>query len=192
MQCSAKSLSRTAQPDQLTAALGHLIPVTLAARLQAADRFRTRLDAMLAERFGTVQSPDAVQERLLAMDAPALALLAAQAGAVWHAEAIARLVNGGAVRALVAAIGQDLRAVALRGRALAVNSDRALSSDELPQAPEAIAALIPHSGAACLAAWCKVQPIAVGARVRLRCVAATPGAVHRAQGPAIIAWLAQG
>ena len=180
---SAETLSRAALPAQLAAALGHGVSTALAARLQAADRLRTRLDEILAQRFGAVTAPDAVQEQLLAMDAPALSRLADQAGAVWHAAAIARLVDGAAVRALVAAIGEELREVALRGHALA--------GPGTISAPEAIAALIPQDGAACLAAWCEAQPVAVGMRVSLRRPAATPGEAHRAQGPAIIAWLAR-
>lgn len=173
-----------AMPDRLAALLGHGVSEGLAARLQGEARLRAGLDRLLADRLGTLPELDAVQAHVLSMDGAALARLGAQAGAVWHASAIGRIVDGAAVRALVAAIGEDLRGVALRGRVLA--------GPETAAAPEAIAALIPHDGAACLAAWCAAQPRPVAARVALRWTPAAPGAAHRAQGPAIIAWLAEG
>ena len=187
MTDNGDTLVRAARLDRLAAVLGGGLSEALAARLQAADRLHSRIEQVLAARLGAVEKPDTVQARLLGMDAPSLVRLAGEAGAVWHAAAIARLLDGAAVRALVALIGEDLRAAALRGRALA--------GPATASTPDEIASAIPLDGDACLAAWCEAQPMPVAARVGLRWApraATEPSAAHLERGPAIVASLVLG
>ena len=180
----SEALAGTALPSHLAAVLGPGLSETVAARLQGIERLRPRLDQILAARLGAVTEPDAVQAQVMGMDTSSLARLASEAGAVWHAAAIARLLDGEAVRALVPLIGKGLWTVALRGYTL--------SGPATASTPEEIASAIPADGAACLAAWCEAQPPPVAGRVGLRwapSVPVTPGAAHRERGPAILAWL---
>ncbi len=168
----------TPLPAQTAALLGHGVSEGLIVRLLASERLAARLLDVLEARLGPLPPLDPAQTRVLAMDAEALADLSRQAGAVWHGNAIAALVDGAAVRALTGAIGAELRTLALRG--LALSQPAAMAS------PEAIAAALPGAGAACLVDWCASQPTPVAARLALRLSDASPG---RTGGAAIIAWL---
>lgn len=168
------------QPARVAALLGHGMSEDLAARLLASSRLAARLDGVLQHRLGPLPALDAAQARALDLDAPGWALLQRQAGAVWHGNAIAAVVNGDALRELVAEIGEGLRAWALRGRALAQPAGAAAVAD--------LAAAIPSAGAMCVAAWCAAQPSPVRARVALRLPEELPVA-EGPEGAAVVAWL---
>ena len=158
----------------------------LAEQMRRSVRLRPRVVAALEERLGALPEQLTVdQVRLLAMDAAALDGVAAEVGAVWLAPAVLRLLEGSAVRAFVASVGEPARQAALRWRAYApvlppTMTGTAYTTTEL-------AAQVVDAGAACLRAWCEAQPQAVGGRVRLllhRPV--VPDAVQRAAGPALV------
>ena len=176
--------ARTAQPAVLAAVLGHGITEALAARLQAMDRLLPRLDRIVAAQLDALGELDAMQAQVLQMDMPSLARLASEAGAVWHGASIARLLDGEAVRTLVALIGAELWQTGLRRRALCGPSDAST--------PTEIAAALPGDGAACLAAWCEAQSAPIAALLAPRRPPAMPAPAHRAAGPAIVAALILG
>jgi len=176
----------TPPPARVAALLGHGVSEALASRLLASDRLAARVLGVVETRLGELPALDSTQARALAMDADAIAELRLRAGAVWCGNAIAAVVGGPAVRELNAAIGEGLRLLALRGRALAQPVGIA--------SPEAIAAALPGVGAGCLAAWCACQPAPLAARMAMR---APPGTwpagqaepAGEAGGAAIVAWL---
>lgn len=174
-----------AKPAQLAALLGATVPPALVEDMVRSPRLRARLAGLLPARLGDVGAIDSVQGALLAMNRDALLSLALRAGAVWHAAAIKRIVEGAAIRTLVERIGEAQRRVALAGAALAPEAELAAPS------PDAIADAVPTDGAACLAAWCEAQPWPVAIRLRLLRPEAAPSPEHISRGPAIITWLAR-
>lgn len=172
-------------PERLAAFLGHAVSAALAARVQASPRGRAAFDRLLDHRFGTLPPLDPVQRHVAALDSAGWATLVLDLGAAWSARQIAGIVAGDHVRALVAAIGPERRSIALGALAHAPAPD-----DERPVAPDALVAAMPGNGAACLIAWCELQPAALSARLRLRLPEGLrPDARHRAQGPALVAHL---
>ena len=158
----------------------------LADQLRRSIRLRPRIVAALEERLGALPEQLTVdQVRLLAMDSAALDGLAAEVGAVWLAPAVLRLLEGSAVRAFVASVGEPARRAALRWRTSAPVASPA-TTGAAPATTE-LAVQVVEAGAACLQAWCEAQPQAVGSRVRLllhRPV--VPNALQRAAGPALV------
>jgi hypothetical protein len=114
------------------------------------------------------------------LDSSGLTRLASYAGVIWHAKVIVRLIDGTAVRNLIAAIGGEFRSFALNNVVLAPPIDSEITAEAIPEE-------IGLAGNRCLAAWCAAQPIAVGIRVALRLADGTPPErTHRTFGPAII------
>lgn len=113
------------------------------------------------------------------MDRDALRALSLRAGAVRHARAVLRVIDGAALRDLVSAIGADARADALRWHSL---------DPEAPQAGDAmpLGERVGHAGQRCLHGWCDLQPPAIGARVRLLLPDAPPGGMEAALGARIV------
>ena len=167
-------------PDRVAALLGHGTSGGLASRLLASRRLAARLDEVLQQRLGPLPALDAAQARALELDAQGWSLLQQRAGAVWHGNAIAMVVDGRELRALLAEIGEDLRGWALRGRPLAPVAGTVAVAE--------IAAAIPAAGAGCLAAWCAAQPDSVRARIELRLAADLPAA-GGVDGGAVVGWL---
>lgn len=173
----------TASPERTADLLGHGVSATLVEKLTGAPRLQGRLAALLVSRLGDLGRLDDRQVSVLAMTPDALRELAVRAGAVWNAGAVARIIDGATRRALTARLGDDAYGLALSGRRLAP-----------PDGPvdltfAAIADAAPIEGAACLAAWCDIQPSPIAARLTLVGPKAAPMAGHRTWGPAIIDWL---
>jgi hypothetical protein len=134
---------------------------------------------LVGNRLGS-PSPSATQSAALSLDSAGLTRLAGYAGAIWHAKAIVRLIDGIAVRNLIAAIGGELRSFAINNVVLAPPVEGETTTEAIPED-------IRLDGNRCLAAWCAARPIAVGTRVALRLADDTPPEqTHRTFGPAII------
>ena len=164
------------------------VPAETVGRLLDSDRFGRRLRHLIEDRLEPLPgAPSISQAAVLAMDEPALDGLALRAGAVWHGRAMARAVDGQSVRAQVAAIGAELRALGLAQGWLRGPP----STDAMP---EDLALAVRRDGLACLHAWCREQPPAVGQRVALCLPPPLPlpsqDAGHHAAGPRIVAALA--
>lgn len=172
---------RAAAPDRIADVLGHGVSPALIGRLVRLQRIEARLAALVAARWGPLGPLDPAQAAILAMDEDELVALASEAGAVWHAGAVARVIDGSSREALIGSLSAHGYDLALAGVHLASPS----SEDPGAVLPESIAA----DGAACLAAWCDAQPPAIAGRLRLVRPAASPKSVHAAAGPAIVAWL---
>lgn len=145
------------------AAVGALICTTpdLARRLLACCRAAPTIGALVAARIGGLPTaPGSAQAVLLAMDATALAALAARAGAVRHARAVLRLLDGAALRALEGVFGAEPRNDALRLHALVAGAPP-------PDGAGSLETAIFRDGMGCLRAWCGRQEVAVGGRVML-------------------------
>jgi YOP proteins translocation protein K (YscK) len=175
-------LLRHAPQSRIAALLGHGVSQAFIDRLRGTPRLNARLAALIAEQLGEVGDLTMEQRTALALGPEAMAGLAVQAGAVWHAGAIARIIDGAARRMLIGLLGEDTYRLALDGLPLA--------AAEVPdQSPEAIADAAPGDGAACFAAWCDTQPLAVAGRLALARPIAAVTPAHRASGPAVIDWL---
>ena len=166
-------------PRRLAEWLGHGVTAGLLARFMEYPRLQARCIRLIDGRVGQAAA-SAVQEVALSLDGLCLAALAHRSGAVWHAIAILRPIEGAAVRGLIGVLGPGLRRLALAHAGLAPNLPEPTPLQALPQA-------IADDGLRCLIAWCDAQPGAVGLRVALRLNSyATPGASHRQAGPAIV------
>ncbi len=147
-------LSRTSDD-----ALGSLLdlPAALAGALRRCPRTAGGLQEALRHRLGVLPDElDAAAQRVLGLDGDGLRRLSLRAGAVWHARAVLRLLDGAALRAFVAAVGEAPRAAALRWHELA-GADPAAEGDPL-------VARMERDGWRCLHAWCTAQPPAVTRR----------------------------
>ena len=172
---------RAAAPDRIADLVGHGISPALVGRLVRLPRLEARLAALIAAPWGPPGPLDPARSAVLAMGEAELVALAFRAGVVWHAGAIARVIEGPSRQDLVGRLGPDGYDLALAGLPLASPA----SQDPGAVSPASIAA----DGAACLAAWCDAQPPAIAGRLRLLRPAASPRTVHSASGPAIVAWL---
>lgn len=171
---------QAAPHDRVAALIGHGVSPGLVARLVRLPRIEAKLAALLTTRWGSLGPLDHGQSAVLAMGDDDLGALASRAGVVWHAGAIARVIDGASRQDLVERLGPGGYELAMAGLRLA----RPVETDAVAS-PDMIAA----DGSACLAAWCDAQPPAIADRLRLIRPAASPASVHHASGPAIVAWL---
>ncbi len=166
-------------PQRFAEWIGHGVSSGLAGRMLANRRLKLRCAELLERRLGSV-APSVIQATALSLDGRGLTRLARQAGATWHAASIVRLIDGTAVRNLIAAIDQELRLFAIRNIALAPPISDEVPNDALPQE-------IARAGLRCLSAWCGEQPAAVGMRIALRLADhVPPEEPHRTFGPALV------
>lgn len=133
----------------------------LARLLLACSRAAPAVGRLIHARIGELPTAlSSVQAVLMGMDAAGLTVLATRAGAVRHAQALVRLLDGAALRALDAALGPEPRADALRLHAMVAGVAPPGGGGSLVEA-------IPREGNGCLRAWCGRQDLAVGGRVML-------------------------
>ncbi len=168
-----------AEPQRLAEWFGHGIDAELLIRITSFRRLASRCGRLIDDRLGPfTASPE--QQRMLSLDGLGLMGVAHQAGTIWHARTIVRVIDGPAVRGLLASIGSRLRSFAIAHVGSAPEATQPVQIDALP-------AFIASDGLACLVAWCEVQPAAVGERLILRLGAcAVADDRHRVAGPAII------
>ena len=176
-------LLRTASPERLAAVLGPGVPAAVVARLVQSPRLQTRLTALMVSRLGELGPVTPSQAKALALMPDALVALSRRAGAVWHAGALARTIDGPGRRSLAAAIGEDDYGTALAGLFLAP------PAEVLHHPSVDLIGMIATDGAACLAAWCGKQPATVAGRLNLSRPDAQAGAAHDRFGPKSVAWL---
>jgi hypothetical protein len=152
-------------PARLAACFGGTITTALCERLGAAERLHDRLSAMIVA-FYALKAPldpgtTAADDRRVALTPPErTGDLVRRAGAIFYAGAIASAVRADDVRRLRAYLGESLYAFAL------ANRDLSGPSRSLVLGPATD--VIEEHGLRCLSAWCRSQPEAVGARVRLK------------------------
>lgn len=136
------------------------LPAPLVEALRRCPRTATGLEDVVRHRLGALpHEPDTAARRILHLDGDGLRRLSLCAGAVWHARAVLHLLDGAALRAFVAEVGEAPRAAALRWHDLA-------GAAALP-ADEPLAAAVARDGWRCLHAWCTAQPPSVARRVLL-------------------------
>lgn len=177
------NLLRSITSEKIASALGGGVSAALVDTLVRSPRFGARLAGLVLSRLGDLGSPTHQQAAVLAMQSGELSALACRAGCVWHAGAIARIIDGAARRALVDSIGDENYALAFAYRELqppGVAHER--SPDDLVRA-------IAADGAACLAAWSEAQPAPMAMLLRLMRPDASPGSLHETWGVAIVARL---
>lgn len=182
------TLLRNAHHDRIAALLQHGVSTALVGRLIHSERLQMRLAEFVSAQLGELDALDGTQAAVLAMSPDAMADLAMRAGAIWHARAIARIIDGPSRRALLALLGEDRYRLALEGLDL-VGLDLAAPATDIDRTPETIAKSVEADGAACLAAWCEAQPPRIANRLALLRPAGSPATIHKASGPVIIAWL---
>jgi hypothetical protein len=151
---------------RLDACFGNQVGAVLCKRLRGASRLQERLSAAIIGHYALAApvAPEALSEadRAIALrGAEELADLVHRAGAIFWANAIANVVLAADVRWLHEQLGEEVCALALANRNLA---GAAPALEPL----EGVDARIREDGERCLAAWCRAQPEAVGARVRLK------------------------
>jgi hypothetical protein len=169
-------------PDRIASVLGCGIAGNLVEGLAGSPRFKDRLIALMASRLGDIGNLHHEQARILAMHADELSDLSHRAGCTWHAGSIVRIIDGASRNLLVSLLGTNNYEAALAHIGLQPPDAAILT-------PEEIAGAVLVDGAACLAAWCELQPSAVAARLRLIGPLASPKTIHKAWGPQIISRL---
>ena len=140
-------------PAHLGACLPRLSDATIR-RLQACRRLDGALGEMLAARGGAAAwiEPDlSGPARLALAGRDEIERAATVMGAIWHATPVRLCIGGDAVSLLVAEIGAEARAAALRHAALGVAAPE-------PMPPRELAAAVARSADACLDAWLATLP----------------------------------
>lgn len=175
-------------PERFAEWLGHGLSSEMLGRILAVPRLEAACTRLVERRIGPLTGHEHPAGAVVGgMDGLALLWLAQRAGAVWHACAILRVIDGAAVRALVKQIGPVLRDVAIRHAGLAAGIAAGRQDGEELADPAELAGRIASDGLGCVAAWCDAQPPALGRRVLLAMpCAARADARHRAHGPAIV------
>lgn len=167
-------------------ALGSLLdlPAPMVLALRHCPRTATGLEDAVHHRLGALPDKlDAPAQRMLHLDGEELRRLSLCAGAVWHARAVLLLLDGAALRAFVAAVGEEPRAAALRWHDLA----GVISTAE----DEPLVARMARDGWRCVHAWCKAQTPSVARRVLLSLPAGiTPLGADASRGARIVDRLA--
>ena len=169
---------RMASANDVAALLGGGLPGELVEMLAASPRFAPRLHAAAQARLGELSAPEPAA---LALTPAGLSDIVRRAGAVWHAAAIALVIDTSARRHLMASLGPDVYAIALEGRGLAPPAEAVVAPD---QDDWAVAAA--SHGACCWSAWRTLQRPAVASRLALLGCNVLPERIHEAFGPAII------
>lgn len=151
-------------PALLAAAVPELAPATLA-RLQAHPRLAHGLGALVAERRGlppcTASDFAGTTARLALRPANELAAIARLCAATWHANAMRACIGKQDVARLLALVGEQARAFALRNADLAGAPAGSWEGGALGAAIEA-------SAGSCLMVWCDGLPAGIAGRLRLR------------------------
>jgi YOP proteins translocation protein K (YscK) len=147
-------------PQRFAKSIGHGISDELVNHMLDNPRLKRRCMELVEARFGQA-APSPVQAAMLALDRSGLKALALRAGAVWHGCSIVRLIDGAAIRELVAVIGPQLRLCAIRHFTLAPEVSETIPVSALPEA-------IAVAGRHCLSAWCSAQATAIARRMALR------------------------
>ena len=171
---------RVASANDVAALLGGGLQGELVEMLAASPRFAPRLRAAAQRRLGELS---AGEPAALALTPAGLSDIVRRAGAVWHAAAIARVVDTSGRRHLMASLGSDVYAIALEGRGLAP-AEAVVAPDR-----DDWAAAATSDGACCWSAWRTLQPPAVASRLALLGCNVLPARIHQVFGPAIIDWL---
>ncbi len=172
-----------APADRIAALFGHGFSPGLAADLAASARFATRFADAAVRRLGDLPPLAPDQSAALALAPDDLRDLVLRAGAVFHAAALARVIDGATRRNLTASLGSDVYVAALEGRGLAPPGAPA------DEPPDDLPAAVSSDGEACWAAWRERQPAPVGSRLVLFGPRAAPKAAHKTYGPSIVSWL---
>jgi hypothetical protein len=183
---------RVASANDIAALLGGGLHGDLVEKLTSSPRFAARLHAAARCRLGdlSIAEQKLLAEQNLASTPAAAALALApdslsdivlRAGAVWHAAAIARVVDTAARRGLMATLGPDVYAIALEGRGLAPAVEPIV-----PPEGDGWAEAAMRDGARCWSAWRALQPPAVASRLALLGFNSVPARIHTAFGPAIV------
>lgn len=186
LEAEERRLARALPPERVLALLPSVLDPETVERLVASDRLAGRLSEHLRRQAGVPPLDPALLEAedraLMLLDAEGLEQLQRMAGAIWHGQALKRIILAEPRRRMAELIGED----ALAGAGRNVEVSPAIAS---PAEPEALAAAIDADGAACLEAWCRAQPAAIAERIRLKRDAEAPDPTddHLANGPAVIA-----
>lgn len=154
------------ESQHLAECFGGAISDAGCAKLLQLPRLRSRLDDLLVIHHGLPQPVqpalvDAVDRYVAMASRDELRDITLRAGAIRWATSFAGIILSKDASALDVVLGQDLYDFAMSNRDLSGPIQPIGSIDDLL---ERLAA----DGRGCLAAWCKVVPGAVGARVRLR------------------------
>lgn len=176
-------LLRSAPHDRVAALVGHGVSAALVGRVVRSPRLEARLASLVAARLGPLGVVDRGGAAVLAMTSDEQLQLAGSAGAVWHGDAIARIIDGPSHQTLLTGLGQHRYGAALAGRHLAP------VKNPVDRSPELLLQAVAADGAACFAAWCDAQPAALAGRLRLVHPEASVEAAHRTFGPTIVTWL---
>jgi len=167
-------------PDHLAALLPAGCPKSLRDRLQHARRLRVRLSALLAHRHGLepVNTADLAtpEGQFAQFEGEALHKAALQAGAIWHAHRVRKIILAEPRRRLLNGLGHGIYQNALG----AVDLSPVLADDR-DDTPDVSTLLrhIEHDGRTAIRAWCHHQTPALGKRLLLKLPLPEPIEVDR-------------
>lgn len=186
-------------PDRIAKLLPESLPNGFRDRLQGSKRLRGRLSERLAERFALkpcdMDDLTTPEGRFAALEGESLQKALRRAGAIWHARSIRKIILAERLRVLVEWLGRDNHRAALRfidlspEDALPASGDTG-ADDETPDL-QTLMGRIERDGLITVNAWCRHQPAALAARLRLKLppcpeVDDEPPETHRDRGLMIV------
>lgn len=182
-------------PERIAGLLPEGLAAGLRDRLAASSRLRLRLSALLERRFALpslaavdLATPEA---RFALLEGETLQGGLRRAGAIWHARSLRRIILAETLRRLVQRLGRANHRAALRFVDLAPEDNERDGIDLESPDIDGLMALIERDGLIAVNAWCRHQPAALAARLRLKlppCPEADdePPASHRDRGLMIV------
>lgn len=180
-------------PERLSGLLPDGLPAGFRDRLQGSARLRLRLSTLIARRFALEPvAPDDLatpEGRFVRLDGEDLQNAVRRVGAIWHARALRRVILKDELAKLVEHLGRDNHRAALRFIDLAPENE----ADDEGEAPDldGLMGRIERAGLASVNGWCRHQPAALAARLKLKLppcpeVDGEPEGGHRCRGPMIV------
>lgn len=181
--------------DRLQALLPEGLSSGFHDRLRQSSRLRPRLSMLLAERLDLASlSRDDLNTpagRFSLLEGEDLSRALRLAGAIWHAQHLRKIILAEPLRALIERLGRDDYRTALGAIDLSPTKDAEDDVDDEVIGVETLMAGIEQDGLLLINAWCRRQPDALAARLKLKlppCPAVDdePPALHRDHGEAIV------
>ncbi|MEM8948508.1 MAG: SctK family type III secretion system sorting platform protein [Pseudomonadota bacterium] len=163
-------------PERIASLLPEGLPIGFRDRLIGSKRLRVRLSALLARRFrlapccaGDLDTPEG---RLAQLEGEPLQNAIQQAGAIWHAKTIRKIILSEQLRRLIELLGRDNHRAALRFIDLAADDDGTRGpfggDDQPPLDVEKLLGRIERDGLVAVNAWCRHQPASIAGRLKLK------------------------
>ncbi len=153
-----------ADPERLASCFGGTISAAACAKMLATERLRPRLSKLLCDHYQLAYPADrlpSADEAIALSPAERFNEIAARAGAIYWADAIAGTILGRQAAILQEQLGASLCQFAVANRDLA-------GPVRTIEPIEGLGERVRMDGWRCVAAWCHALPASIGQRIRLK------------------------